>query len=110
MAPKANHPYAQDLDKARANYVPLTPLSFIERSAHVYPERLAVVHGRQRYSWSETYARCRRLASALAQRGIGLKHGDIITTGTCITPLAIAPNDQVVAEFIGLGHVTVGFN
>jgi 2-keto-4-pentenoate hydratase len=50
------------------------------------------------------------IANHLAQRGIGLKHGDIITTGTCITPLAIAPGDQVVAEFIGLGRVTVGFN
>jgi fatty-acyl-CoA synthase len=70
MFPKAN-PYAKDLDKNRANYVPLTPLSFIERSAYVYPDRLAVVHGAQRYTWKETYARCRRLASALARRGIG---------------------------------------
>jgi fatty-acyl-CoA synthase len=70
MAAGAN-PYARDLDKTAANYVPLTPLSFIERSAYVYPDRTAVVHGRQRYTWSETYARCRRLASALAQRGIG---------------------------------------
>jgi fatty-acyl-CoA synthase len=70
MAARAN-PYAMDLDKTPANYVPLTPLSFIERSACVYPDRASVVHGRRRYTWSETYARCRRLASALAQRGIG---------------------------------------
>jgi fatty-acyl-CoA synthase len=70
MHSKAN-PYAKDLDRNQANYVPLTPLSFIERSAYVYPERLAVVHGAQRYTWKETYARCRRLASALARRGIG---------------------------------------
>src|SRR5262245_54658241 len=70
MSQKAN-PYAKDLDKNRANYVPLTPLSFIERSAYVYPDRLAVVHGAQRYTWKETYARSRRLASALARRGIG---------------------------------------
>ena len=50
------------------------------------------------------------LANHLARRGIGLKQGDIVTTGTCITPLTIAPGDQVVAEFIGLGRVTVGFN
>jgi 2-keto-4-pentenoate hydratase len=50
------------------------------------------------------------LANHLAQRGIGLKDGDIVTTGTCITPLVIAPGDQVVAEFIGLGRMTVGFN
>jgi fatty-acyl-CoA synthase len=70
MAPTPN-PYAQDLDKSRANHVPLTPLSFIERSARVYPGRPSVVHGGARYTWSETYARSRRLASALARRGIG---------------------------------------
>ena len=63
--------FEQDLDKNAANYVPLTPLSFIERAAAVYPERLSVVHGARRYTWSETYARCRRLASALSRRGIG---------------------------------------
>jgi fatty-acyl-CoA synthase len=70
MAPTVN-PYERDLDRTGANYVPLTPLSFIERSARVYPGRPSVVHGGQRYTWSETYVRCRRLASALAQRGIG---------------------------------------
>ena len=69
MAPKAD-PYALGLDRTGANHVPLTPLSFIERSAYVYPARPSVVHG-ARYTWGETYARCRRLASALAQRGIG---------------------------------------
>jgi fatty-acyl-CoA synthase len=63
--------YAKDLARGPANYVPLTPLSFIERAAYVYPDRLAVVHGARRYTWRETYARCRRLASALAKRGIG---------------------------------------
>ena len=65
------HPYVKDLDKNPANYAPLTPISFIERSAYVYPERLAVVHGNQRYTWKQTYERSRRLASALAKRGIG---------------------------------------
>jgi 3-(methylthio)propionyl---CoA ligase len=65
------NPYALDLDKNPANYVPLTPLSFIERSACVYPDRIAVVHGAWRSTWAETYARSRRLASALARRGIG---------------------------------------
>ena len=50
------------------------------------------------------------LANHLAQRGIGLKAGDIVTTGTCITPPTIAPGDRVVAEFAGLGQVTVAFN
>ncbi|WP_119303268.1 2-keto-4-pentenoate hydratase [Dongia deserti] len=49
------------------------------------------------------------LANHLAQRGIGLKEGDIITTGTCFTPPAVAAGDQVTAEFIGLGQVTVAF-
>ena len=64
--------YARDLDKNPANYAPLTPLSFLERTASVYPDLPSVIHGRQRYTWKETYARCRRLASALAKRGIGL--------------------------------------
>jgi fatty-acyl-CoA synthase len=63
--------FERDLDKNPANYAPLTPLSFIERSAEVYPERLAVVHGKQRFTWKQTYERCRRLASALAKRNIG---------------------------------------
>jgi len=63
--------YEQDLGRNPANYAPLTPLSFIERAARVYPDRLAVVHDEQRFTWKETYARCRRLASALAKRGIG---------------------------------------
>jgi len=69
-------PYEKDLDKNPANYAPLTPLSFLERAAYVYPERMSVVHGAQRYRWKETYARCRRLASALAKRGIG--RGDTV--------------------------------
>ena len=68
--------YETDLDRNPANYAPLTPLTFIERAASVYPERTAVVHGARRYTWKETYARCRRLASALAGRGIGVRrHG-----------------------------------
>jgi len=62
--------YDTDLDKNKANYTPLSPLTFIERAASVYPERIAQIHGERRYSWAETYSRCRRLASALQQRGI----------------------------------------
>jgi fatty-acyl-CoA synthase len=70
------NPFSRDLDKNPANFVPLTPLSFIERAASVYPERLALVHGGQRFCWSETYERCRRLASALARRGV--RPGDTV--------------------------------
>jgi fatty-acyl-CoA synthase len=66
-----NGAYLQGLDKNQANYAPLTPLTFMERAAYVFPRRLAVVHGAQRFTWQETYVRCRRLASALARRGIG---------------------------------------
>jgi fatty-acyl-CoA synthase len=70
------NPYDLDLDKNPANHAPLTPLSFIERTAHVYPQRLAVAHGARRFTWAETYARSRRLASALAQHGVGV--GDTV--------------------------------
>ncbi|WP_395712967.1 acyl-CoA synthetase [Reyranella sp.] len=68
--------YERDLDKTAANYAPLTPLQFIERSASVYPDRIAVVHGERRQSWAETYRRCRQLASALDKVGIGV--GDTV--------------------------------
>ena len=68
--------FEQDLEKNPANYAPLTPLSFIERAAYVYPNQISVIHGAQRYTWKETYVRCRRLASALAKRGIGV--GDTV--------------------------------
>lgn len=63
--------YETGLDKNQANYVPLSPLTFLERAASVHPERAAVVHGEARFTWAETYSRCRRLASALRRRGIG---------------------------------------
>ena len=50
------------------------------------------------------------LANHLSKRGIGLKAGDIVTTGTCITPLPIAPGDRIIAAFVGLGQVTVAFD
>src|SRR5882757_6042849 len=82
-AGKAN-PYELDLDKNPANYAPLTPLGFIERAAYVYPNRTAVIHGARRSRWAETYARCRRLASALARRGIGV--GDTVAAMLANTP------------------------
>src|SRR6476620_403000 len=76
--------FEQDLDKSPANFVPLTPLSFIERAAAVYPQHLSVVYGEQRYTWKETYARARRLASALSRRGIG--RGDTVAVMLPNTP------------------------
>jgi fatty-acyl-CoA synthase len=67
--------YDRDLDRTPANHAPFSPLGFLERTAAVYPDRLALVHGlgeqALRQTWSQTYARCRRLASALTQAGIG---------------------------------------
>ena len=63
--------YDQGLHRNQANFSPLTPLTFIERAASVYPDRLAVVHGAVRFTWRETYTRGRQFASALARHGIG---------------------------------------
>ena len=77
-------PFEQNLDKNPANYAPLTPLQFLERAAYVYPSRVAVIHGARRFTWKETYARCRRLASALTKRGIG--KGDTVAAMLANTP------------------------
>jgi fatty-acyl-CoA synthase len=63
--------YDQDLPRNEANFAPISPLGFIERTAEVYPDRLAIVHGTLRQTWGQTYARSRRLASALTRAGIG---------------------------------------
>lgn len=63
--------FEQGLARSTVNHAPLSPLSFIERTAAVYPHYPAVIHGSLRRDWAETYARCRRLASALAGRGVG---------------------------------------
>lgn len=68
--------YEQGLDQVAANYEPLSPLTFLERAASVHPNKTAVVHGSVRRTWAETYQRCRQLASALSQQGIGV--GDTV--------------------------------
>jgi len=85
------HSYDTHLDKNPANYAPLTPLVFLDRTAQVYPDRLAVVHGKRRYTWAETAARSRRLASALAGRGIG--------TGDTVSVMAANTPEMVEAHF-----------
>ena len=83
-----SNPFETDLDKNPANFQALTPLSFIERAAFVYPERTAVIHGEIRRTWAETYARCRRLASALER--FGLKPGQTVA--------AMLPNVPAMLE------------
>ncbi|RKQ70690.1 acyl-CoA synthetase [Oceanibaculum indicum] len=82
------NPYARDMDKNAANYTPLSPLSFLERTASVYPDRIGVVHGNLKRSWREIYRRSRRLASALTQHGIG--KGDTVAV--------MAPNVPEMVE------------
>ncbi|CAK0895456.1 unnamed protein product, partial [Prorocentrum cordatum] len=72
------------LPKVAANYAALTPNQFLERAATVFPDRLAVIHGARRLSWSQLYARSRRLASALRREGIG--RGDVVTAILSNTP------------------------
>ena len=76
------HENYQALEPVHANFVPLSPLSFLKRTAGIFPDREAVVYGDRRYSWSQLYDRCRALAASLQARGIGL--GDTVSV--------IAPN------------------
>ncbi|GGG35275.1 acyl-CoA synthetase [Chelatococcus composti] len=76
--------YDIDLDRNPANFQPLTPLTFLERAASVFPERTAIIHGSLRRSYRDFYARARRLASALAAHGIG--RGDTVSVMLSNTP------------------------
>ena len=82
------HPHNKGLDRNAANHVPLTPLSLLARTAHVYPQRTAVIDGALSLTWAQVYARCRRLASALSTHGIG--PGDTVA--------AILPNVPAMYE------------
>ena len=64
--------FETDLDQNEANFVALSPISFIARTAFTYPDQCSIIHGHKRFTWKETYARSRRLASALQKRGIKL--------------------------------------
>jgi fatty-acyl-CoA synthase len=76
--------YQQGLAKTAANYVPLSPISFLVRAADVHPDRPAVIHGDWRLTWREVHERSRRLASALARRGVG--PGDTVAVMAANTP------------------------
>jgi fatty-acyl-CoA synthase len=80
--------YKTGLDKNRANFAPLTPLSFISRAADVFPHKISAIHGDVRHTWGQTGERCRRLASALRKRGIGA--GDTVS--------AMLPNVPAMME------------
>lgn len=76
--------FDRDLPRTEANFAALSPLSFIERTAEVYPNRLAIVHGDLRRNWAEVFTRCRQLASALQRSGIG--KGDTVAVMLPNTP------------------------
>ena len=80
--------YDTNLDRCDANYVPLSPLSFLDRVARVYPDHPAVIHGTTQWTWKETADRCHQLASALANRNIG--PGDTVSV--------MAPNIPALYE------------
>ena len=77
-------PYDIDLDRNPANFQPLTPLTFLERAAAVFPDHTAIIHGARRTNYRDFYARSRRLASALAKRGI--RRGDTVAVMLANTP------------------------
>ncbi|MGU9957025.1 MAG: acyl-CoA synthetase [Arenicellales bacterium WSBS_2016_MAG_OTU3] len=81
-------PFESFLDKCEANYTPLSPLSFIQRTARVFPDKPAIVHGELRQSWGETYERCKRFSSALTNIGVG--KGDTVAV--------MAPNVPMIFE------------
>ena len=82
------NPFEDGLGKNPANYVALSPLSFLPRSAQVFPQKIALIHGDLRQTWQETYSRCRRLASALSRHGVGT--GDTVAI--------LAPNTPAMYE------------
>ena len=82
-----SHPYELGLDRNEANFVALSPIGFLLRSAAVYPERTAIIHGERRYTWRQSLERCRRLAGALAAHGVG--RGDTVALMAPNVPEAI---------------------
>ncbi len=80
----ATNPYENGLDPNPANYQTLTPLTFLDRVARTFPERLAIIHGTSRTSYADFYARARKLASALAKNGVG--KGDTVSVMLSNTP------------------------
>ena len=78
-----NH-YNQNLDKNKANFVPLTPISFLERAKDIYPNYEAVFYQKRIYTWKKVYSRCIKFASALEKHGIGF--GDTVSIMAANTP------------------------
>ena len=78
------NPYETNLSKNKANFVPLTPLSFLDRAKDIYPDYEAIVYENRKYTWIEVYRRCVKFASALTK--IGVKKGDTVSFLAFNTP------------------------
>ncbi len=94
--------YDIGLDRNAANFQPLTPLSFLERAAAVFPDRTAIVHGTRTWTYAQFYDRARRLASALAQRGIG--RSDTVSVMLANTPAMLDAHYGVAMTGGGAQH------
>src|SRR6266568_2217736 len=120
---EAPNPYETGLGKNRANFVPLSPIGFLLRSAAVYPEHTAVIHGERRHTWRQSLERCRRLASALAARGVGRgdtvalmapnvpeafeAHFGVPMAGAVLNALNIRLDAETIALILGHGDAKV---
>src|SRR6266700_2936130 len=120
---RASSPYETGLDKNRANFVALSPIGFLLRSAAVYPQRISVIHGERRYTWRQSLERCRRLASALAKHGIGRgdtvalmapnvpeafeAHFGVPMAGAVLNALNIRLDAETIAFILGHGEAKV---
>lgn len=104
MATPEGSIFAKDLDRTAANFVPLSPVSFLLRAARIYPQRVAIIHGSRRLTYASFLERTRRLASALARQGVGA--GDTVAI--------LAPNIPEMLEahnaVPGLGAVLCSIN
>src|SRR6201996_7353323 len=90
--PRSGSPYDQ-LPRTAANFQPLTPLSMLERAASVFPEHLAVIHGKARLTYAQFFSCCRKLASALA--GKGIRKGDSVAAMLANTPAMLEAHQAV---------------
>ena len=122
-APRRGNPYDDGLDRNGANFAALTPLSFLKRTAAVYPDRISVAYGERRFAWRETERRCRALASALSARGIGKgdtvavfapnvpaifeAHFGVPMTGAVLNTINVRLDAETVAFILGHGEAKV---
>ena len=90
--------YDINLDKNRANYIPLTPLTFLERAKDVYPNYEAIVYEDRKYTWSEVYKRAVRFASALEK--IGISKGDTVSFLVSHSAFIISKNFSIIFPFL----------